>query len=76
MPTSKHNFYRVMSSALDKLPLNGVHDGFEAVVGPQLLIDVMEMITQRLRADGECAFDLVALFTLCKHPQNVYFLLG
>lgn len=29
----------------DKFPLNGVHDCFEAVVGPQLLIDVMEMIT-------------------------------
>lgn len=29
---------------LDQLPLNGVHYSFEAIVSPQLLVDVVKVI--------------------------------
>jgi len=38
--------------ALDQFPLNRIHHRFEAVVGSELLIDVVKMIAKGLRTDG------------------------
>ena len=46
-------------------------------VGPaaQLLIDVMEVVAEGLRADAKSASDLIAVFAFRKHTKNVLFLL-
>ena len=36
---------------LDQLALNDVHCRFQAIVGPQLLVDVVKVIAQGLQAD-------------------------
>ena len=37
---------------LNQLALDGIHDGFEPVVSSQLLIDVMQVVPQRLTGDA------------------------
>jgi hypothetical protein len=45
-------------AGLDQLPSNGVKDGFEPVMRAELLIDVVEMISQRLGADVQLVHDV------------------
>lgn len=58
----------------DESALQRMRYGLEPVMGPQLLIDVMEMIAQRLWADSESLGDSRSIISRCEHPQNLKFL--
>ena len=42
----------VVRGLLDELPLDGIHDCFQAVVGAELLVDMVKMIAEGLRANS------------------------
>ena len=46
------------------------------VVRPQLLVDVMEVVAERLRTDLQSFGDSGRVVTGSKHPQNLEFLRG
>lgn len=61
-PCGRGNFTSAIR--LDQFSLNCIHDGFEAVMGAQFLIDVVKMVAQGLQADIErfCDLGLVLAF--------------
>lgn len=49
-------------ASLYEAALHGVHHGFQAVVGTQLLVDAVEMIPQRRQGDTKFAGDFGRVF--------------
>jgi hypothetical protein len=49
---------------LDQLPLDRIHDSFQPIVGPELLIDVVQVITEGLQADVKRFRDLGGILAL------------
>ena len=45
--------HRIRLISSNETALQGMGDRFKTVVGPQLLVDVMEVITQSLRTDSK-----------------------
>ena len=56
----------------DEFPLDRVHDRFQAIVSSQLLVDVMEVIAEGLRADAENAGHFIHR-GFCQHENRVDF---
>ena len=61
---------------LDELPLDRIHDCFQAIVGAEFLVDVVKVIAEGLRADTQSAGDLIAILAFGEQAQNMLFLLG
>src|SRR5437667_8481978 len=61
---------------LDQLPPNGVNDGLEPVMRAQLLIDVVEVIPQRLGADVQIVHDVRGALAFGEASQYPVFLVG
>lgn len=51
---------------LDQFSLDCVHYGFKAIVGAQLLINVVQVVAQGLLADVEGFCDLRLVLAFCK----------
>ena len=62
------------SAGLNELPSHCVHNRLKAVVRPELLIDVVEMIAQGLRTYSKLLGDLLGTVSCCEHLQDLNFL--
>jgi len=60
----------------DELPLDGIHDCFQAVVGAEFLIDVVKVITEGLRADPQSVGNIIAILAFGEQTQDMLLLLG
>ena len=60
---------------LNQFALHGIHDRFQAIVGAQFLIDVVQMVAQRLQADVQRLCDFRRIFPLCEKPEDMFLLL-
>ena len=78
IPSSRWGYGRRESLATnsDEFPLDSVHDRFQAIVGSQFLVDVMEVIAEGLRADAENASNLITILALCEPSEDMFFLFG
>ena len=61
---------------LDQLPLDGIHYCFQAVVGAEFLVDVVEVIAEGLRTDTQRAGNLIAILAFGEQTQDMLLLLG
>jgi hypothetical protein len=52
MKRSYRNLGQVYGDWSDQLALNGIHDGLQAVVSAEFLVDVVKVITEGLWADS------------------------
>jgi hypothetical protein len=59
---------------LNQFPPNSVDDGLESVVRAQLLIDVVEVIPQRLGTDVQIAHDVSRVLAFGEASQDALFL--
>ena len=60
----------------DELPLDRIHDCFQAVVGAEFLVDVVKVIAEGLRADTQSAAYLIAILAFGEQAQDMLLLLG
>jgi hypothetical protein len=60
----------------DELALDGVHYCFQAVMGAELLIDVVKVITESLRANSQSVGNIIAIFAFGEQAQDMLLLLG
>ena len=51
-----------------------MHNRLKAVVRPELLVDVVEMIAQSLRTYSKLLGDLLGAVSCCEHLQDLNFL--
>ena len=51
-----------------------MHNSLKAVVSPEFLIDVVEVIAQGLRAYPKLLGDLLGTVSCCEHLQDLNFL--
>jgi hypothetical protein len=65
---------RLPGSLLDEFPADRVDDGLEPVVGAQLLIDVVEVIPERLGTDPQLAHDRCWTLAFGEIPKHSMFL--
>src|SRR6476646_1134403 len=61
---------------LDQSALNGVHYRFQSIVSPQLLVDVVKVIAQGLKANLEALRNFGGVLSGGKEPQNLRLLFG
>src|ERR1035437_328201 len=66
----------VRTRASEQFSLDGIHDRFQTIVSSQLLVDVMEVIPESLRADVENVSNLITILALCEPAEDVFFLVG
>ena len=52
----------------NKMTLNRVSHRLKSIMSSEFLVDVVEMIAQRLRTDTERLGDTWSTFSCCKHP--------
>lgn len=52
----------------DQMALDGVRHRLKPIMSSEFLIDVVEMIAQRLRADTQRLGDTWSILSCCKHP--------
>jgi hypothetical protein len=52
----------------NEFALHGIHNRFQTIVGAQLLIDVVQVVAQRLQADIQGLCDFRRIFPLCEKP--------
>src|SRR6185437_5860649 len=67
IPVGSRQSAKGAASSLDQFPLHRIHHGFQTVVRPELLIDVMEMVSQGLRADSEFLRNFGRIATRSEH---------
>jgi hypothetical protein len=60
----------------DELPLDGVHYCFQAVMGAELLIDVVKVITESLRANSQSVGNIIAILAFGEQALDMLLLLG
>ena len=58
----------------DQMALNGMRHRLKPIMSSEFLIDVVEMIAQRLWTDTERLGDTWSIFSCCKHPQDLQLL--
>jgi hypothetical protein len=68
MKRSYRNLGQVYGDWSDQLALNGIHDSFQPVVGSQLLVDVMEVVSEGAGAYVQRARDVSRALAFCKEP--------
>ena len=56
--------------------LEGMPHCLKSIMRPQFLIDVVKMVTKRLRGDTKCLGNSWGCSTHRKHPENFKFLRG
>ena len=61
---------------LDQSALNGVHYRFQSIVSPQLLVDVVKVIAQGLKANLEALRNFGGVLSGGKEPHNFRLLFG
>ena len=66
----------VVRGLSDELPLDRIHDCFQAVVGAEFLVDVVKVIAEGLRADTQSAAYLIAILAFGEQAQDMLLLLG
>src|ERR1019366_1042440 len=60
----------------DQFSLDGIHHRFQAIVSPQLLVDVVEVVTERLGTNAESESDVVTVLALGEQTKDVLFVFG
>ncbi len=59
---------------LEKLAMHSMHDGLKAIVGAKLLVDVVEMVAQRLQGYPKILSDLGRILSIGELAENALFL--
>ena len=62
-------------SLLNQFSVNCVHHSLQTIVGAQFLIDMVQMISERLQADVERLCYFCRVLPCGEEPQDTYFLL-
>ena len=60
----------------DELPLDGIHDCFQAVVGAEFLVDVVKVIAKGLGANSQRVCNVIAILAFGEEAQDMLLLLG
>jgi hypothetical protein len=58
----------------DKLPMHGMHDGLKPIVGAKLLVDVVEMVAERLQGYPKIPGDFGRVLSVEEPAKNALFL--
>ena len=66
----------VVRGLSEELPLDRIHDSFQAVVGAEFLVDVVKVIAEGLRADTQSVAYLIAILAFGEQAQDMLLLLG
>jgi hypothetical protein len=60
----------------DKLAVQGMHDGLKPIMGAQLLVDVVEMVAERLQCNPKRFSDLGRILAFGESAEDALFLFG
>lgn len=60
----------------DELTMHGMHNGLKPAMCSELVVDVVEMVAERLQADPQCPGNFHRVLTVCKQAQYALLLFG
>ena len=76
MKRSYRNVGLLYGGLLDELPLNGIHDSFQAAVGAELLVNMVKVIPEGLWADPQSVGNIITILAFREQAQDMLLLLG